>query len=126
MERDEDRQYFVRGKMSGGSLGIRTGSYGTLPQNGGSSHHILSPYRKPSRASISGSREKERCLSSIYKCLGRRKVGMLILVVFALLAFITGFFSTTRGLLCYYSFPSNCLCLSSQNKIVQFHEVIEL
>lgn len=99
LERDEDRRYLVRGKMSGGSLGIRTGSYGTLPQhpqNGGSSFQNLSPYRKPSRASHSGSREKERCLSSTYKCLSRRKVGMLILVVFALLAFITGFFSISR------------------------------
>lgn len=126
MERDEDRQYFVRGKMSGGSLGIRTGSYGTLAQNGGSSHQILSPFRKPSRASVSGSREKERYLLSIYKCLGRRKVGMLILVVFALLAFITGFFSTTRGLLCYYLFLLTVLFLSSQNKIWHFDEVIQL
>lgn len=104
-KRDEDKNYLVRGKMTGGSLGLRTGSYGTLqqlPQNGSFSPQNLFPHRKPSRASLSSSREKERYLPCLCKCLGRRKVGMLILVVFAVFGSITGFFTISRGLLCYH------------------------
>lgn len=81
--------------MSGVSLGGRTVSNGSLPnavlqtQN---SFHI----RKPSRVSLSSSREKERFLPCICRHLGRRKVGMLILIVFAVLIFLSGFIAVTK------------------------------
>lgn len=88
--------------MTRESLGLRTGSYGSLQQN--TNNEMLRPYnnsniffvRKPQRMSNSGSREKERFLPSICKYLGRKKVGMLILFSLALLAFLTGFFTVNR------------------------------
>ncbi|KAI8552563.1 hypothetical protein RHMOL_Rhmol06G0276500 [Rhododendron molle] len=84
--------------MTGGSLGLRTGSYGSLHlgQNGVLQTQNSFIVRKPSRMSLSGSREKERFLHLIWRYLGRRKVGMLILAVFALLAFLTGFITVHK------------------------------
>uniref|UniRef100_A0A5B7BDK8 TOD1/MUCI70 glycosyltransferase-like domain-containing protein n=1 Tax=Davidia involucrata TaxID=16924 RepID=A0A5B7BDK8_DAVIN len=85
--------------MTGGSLGLRTGSYGSLQQqaqNGVLQTQNLFALRKPSKMSLSGSREKERFLPLICRYLGRRKVGMLILAAFALLAFMTGFFTVNK------------------------------
>ncbi|KAK3005692.1 hypothetical protein RJ639_017618 [Escallonia herrerae] len=48
--------------MTGGSLGLRTGSYGSLQQqvqNGGLQAQHLFVVRRPSKMSLSGSREKE-------------------------------------------------------------------
>lgn len=89
--------------MTGGSLGLRTGSYGSLHQgqNGVLQTQNSFIVRKPSRMTLSGSREKERFLHLIWRYLGRRKVGMLILAVFALLAFLTGFITVNKGLLPY-------------------------
>lgn len=98
---DEGESSGVGSTMTGGSLGLRTGSYGSLQQqaqNGGLQAHNLFISRKPSKLSLSGTREKERFVCCLFRHLGRRKVGMLILVSFALLAFMAGFFSVNRGL----------------------------
>ncbi|XP_059661511.1 probable hexosyltransferase MUCI70 [Cornus florida] len=79
--------------MTGGSLGLRTGSYGSLQQlNGVLRTQNSFTLRKSPKMCLFGSRVKERFLAFTYRYLGKRKVGMLVLVVFALLAFMTGFF----------------------------------
>lgn len=83
------------GTMTGVSLGIRISSYGSL-QNAVVQTKNPFTIRKPSRVSLSGTREKERVLSCIFRHLSRRKVGMLILVVFALLIFLTGFIAVNK------------------------------
>ncbi|KAK4484716.1 hypothetical protein RD792_007308 [Penstemon davidsonii] len=86
--------------MTGVSLGLRTsGSYGSLQQqiqNGGLQPQNLYIPRRPSKTSLNGSKEKERFFTKIFRFLSRKKVGMLILVVFALLAFMTGFFTVNK------------------------------
>ncbi|KAG8364938.1 hypothetical protein BUALT_Bualt18G0050700 [Buddleja alternifolia] len=85
--------------MTGGSLLLRTLSLGSLqqqPQNGGLQPQNPYIFRKPSKTSLNGSREKERFFSFTFRYLSRRKVGMLILAVFALLAFLTGFFTVNK------------------------------
>ncbi|KAE8733614.1 putative ubiquitin-conjugating enzyme E2 24-like [Hibiscus syriacus] len=91
--------------MTGRSLGLRTGSYGSLPSiknviaGGGRFLHSKSfgSARKNSIMMLSGSREKERSLSSVwYRCLGRRKVSMLLLVSLALLVFVLGSFLVNK------------------------------
>ncbi|XP_016581223.2 probable hexosyltransferase MUCI70 isoform X2 [Capsicum annuum] len=80
--------------MTGWSLGLRTGSDGSLQQlaQNGVYHSQNSFFsRKGSKTSLSGFREKEKWLPSICRFLVRKQVGMLILVVFALLAFVVGF-----------------------------------
>ncbi|XP_057980021.1 probable hexosyltransferase MUCI70 isoform X2 [Malania oleifera] len=87
--------------MTGGALGLRTGSYGSLQlqtYNGAlraQSTAIL--VRKPSKLLLSSSREKERLLPLICRYLGRRRIGMLVLVVFALLMFVASFFTVDKG-----------------------------
>ncbi|MBA0721773.1 hypothetical protein Golax_009278, partial [Gossypium laxum] len=85
--------------MTGGSLGVRTWSYGTLPAiNGvipGDEKLLLSKslvnVRKNSTKMFSGFREKERSLPSVWcRCLGCRKISMLLLIAFALLVFVLG------------------------------------
>lgn len=87
--------------MTGGSLGLRlSGSSGSLQQqaqNGGFQLQNLYFPRRSSKTSLTGYREKERFLPSTFRYLSRRKVGMLILAVFALLAFMTGFFTVNKG-----------------------------
>ncbi|KAJ8485251.1 hypothetical protein OPV22_017736 [Ensete ventricosum] len=82
--------------MTGGSLGLRSGSYGSLQQQLQSGAALPTqspplPARKTSKMSLSGSREKERILPRIFKFAGRRKVGMLLLLVAsaAVLSFIS-------------------------------------
>ncbi|XP_072966534.1 probable hexosyltransferase MUCI70 isoform X1 [Typha angustifolia] len=91
----------MEGTMTGGSLGLRSGSYGSLQQqqlhNGVAASPILSPplsVRKP-KMLISGSREKERILQRICKIVGRRKVGMLLLLI-ACAAVFCSLFSIVR------------------------------
>lgn len=81
--------------MTGGSLGLRTGSYGSL-HNGVLRTQTSFIARKPSKMLLSSSREKERAVPSICRYLGRGRVVMLILFVFALLAFISGFFTANK------------------------------
>ncbi|KAF5960217.1 hypothetical protein HYC85_001426 [Camellia sinensis] len=93
--------------MTGGSLGLRTASYGSMQQPQNDVFQILNSFnvRKPSKMPLSGLREKERFLPFICRYLGRRNVGMLILVALALLAFLIGFITVNKvansGLLTY-------------------------
>ncbi|XP_042389791.1 probable hexosyltransferase MUCI70 isoform X1 [Zingiber officinale] len=78
--------------MTGVSLGVRSGSYGSLQQqtqNGSLFLSQLQPVtvRKPAKMSLSGSREKERIWVRICKFAGRRKVGMLLLLVVSVAVF---------------------------------------
>lgn len=86
--------------MTGGSLGLRTGSYGSLQNTnsviaggGGLLHSKSFTIRKSSIKMLSASREKERSLPFVWcRYLGRRKVSMLLLIAFALLVFVLGSF----------------------------------
>ncbi|CAH9108033.1 unnamed protein product [Cuscuta epithymum] len=84
--------------MTGVSLGVRTGSYGSLQQAQNEMLHTQNFFilRKTPKMSLSGSREKERFLPYICRILLRRQVGMLILVTFALLVFTTGFLTVNK------------------------------
>lgn len=85
------------------SLGLRTGSYGSLQlqqSNGVLQNHTSYVFpRKSSKVLLSSYREKERerCIPFICRYLCRGKVGMVILVVFALLVFASGFFTVNKG-----------------------------
>ncbi|KAI4333664.1 hypothetical protein L6164_018444 [Bauhinia variegata] len=85
--------------MTGGSLGIRTGSYGSLQLQNAVSHvHATTTLvRKSSRSSFSSSREKERLCPCICRYLARAKVSMLLMVAFALFIFINGSFTFHKG-----------------------------
>lgn len=91
--------------MTGGPLGLRTGSYGSLPQqqttNGVARGQNFIVVRKPAKMSLSGSREKERLFSYILRQLVRRNVVMVILLITAFAFCMTGFFKVNKGL--YYS-----------------------
>uniref|UniRef100_A0A7C9EV00 TOD1/MUCI70 glycosyltransferase-like domain-containing protein n=1 Tax=Opuntia streptacantha TaxID=393608 RepID=A0A7C9EV00_OPUST len=84
------------------SLGLRTGSYGSLQpqQSNDVFQNHASPLfsRKPSKLVLSGHREKEKekCISFMCRYLCRRKVGMVILVGLALLGFAFGFFTVNK------------------------------
>ncbi|KAK6132685.1 hypothetical protein DH2020_033568 [Rehmannia glutinosa] len=86
--------------MTGGSLGLRlSGSFGSLQQQ--AQNGVLQPQdlyltRRSSKTSLTGYREKERFFSSTFRYLSRRKVGMLILAAFAIVAFMTGFFTVNK------------------------------
>ncbi|TYI42128.1 hypothetical protein ES332_A01G076400v1 [Gossypium tomentosum] len=94
--------------MNGGSLGLRTGSYGLL-QNinraiaGGEISKSLSNVRKSSTKMLSGIREKERPLPNAwYRYIGCRKFSMLLLIAFALLVFALGSFVVNKACpVCY-------------------------
>lgn len=99
-----------RGTMTGGSLGLRSGSYGSLQAqiNGSSAVVAVSPLpthstpppppsaRKPSKMLLPGSRDKERCLAWICKLAGRRRVGMLLLLI-ASAAVLLSFSIVSKG-----------------------------
>ncbi|CAN4102889.1 unnamed protein product [Withania somnifera] len=77
--------------MTGWSLGLRTGSDGSLlqlAQNGKLHSQNSFVLHKGSKTSLAGSREK--FLPSICRFLVRKQFGMLILVAIALLAFVAG------------------------------------
>jgi hypothetical protein len=98
--------------MTGGSLGLRMGSYGSLQQqiqNGFLPATQATPMlvRKPTKMFFSSSREKERLLLFICRYAGRRRVAMLLLVVLALLVFVFGSSMVNKGLFFYpHSFSS--------------------
>ncbi|XP_077251053.1 putative hexosyltransferase MUCI70 [Tasmannia lanceolata] len=80
--------------MTGGSLGLRTGSYGSLQQQ--LQNSVVLPIqttpivvRKPSKMLLSGSREKEKFLPWICKIASRRRVGMLLLVLVSVVVFMS-------------------------------------
>ncbi|PPS08067.1 hypothetical protein GOBAR_AA12580 [Gossypium barbadense] len=91
--------------MTGGSLGLRAGSYGSLPNiknviaGGGRLLHSKSfgSVRKNPIMMLSGTREKERSFPSIwYRYLGRRKISMLLMVALAVLVFVLGSFVVNK------------------------------
>ncbi|GAB4849512.1 hypothetical protein Ancab_004306 [Ancistrocladus abbreviatus] len=86
--------------MTGKSLEFRTGSYGSLQQqqsNGVLHNHATALLiRKNSKVLLSNYREKERFVLYACRYLCRRRVGMVILVSFAFLAFLSGFFTINK------------------------------
>ncbi|CAJ1957195.1 unnamed protein product [Sphenostylis stenocarpa] len=80
--------------MSGVSLGVRTGSYGTL-QN--SNVFVPMLVRRPSKTLLYNPREKERGFFSICRLLGRGKVGMLLIFALGLCVFVFGCFTVYKG-----------------------------
>ncbi|KAL2331429.1 hypothetical protein Fmac_019010 [Flemingia macrophylla] len=80
--------------MSGVSVGVRTGSYGSLLQNGNVSPLLV---RRPSKALLYNPREKERGFTFVCRLLGRGKVAMLLMLVLALCLFIFGCFTVYKG-----------------------------
>lgn len=86
--------------MTGGSLGLRTGSYASLHQqlqngalqNSGASLLV----HKPSKTNLSSSRERERVMPLFCRYFGRRRVAMLLLFILALLVFVFGSFAVSR------------------------------
>lgn len=96
---DEEQNSEIRTTMTGVSLDLRTQSYGspTQQQQNGS---LQTPNgfigRKPSRMSLAGSREKDKFLPFMCRYLSRKKVVMMVLVSFALMAFLSGFFTANR------------------------------
>lgn len=99
---DERTASGLGGTMTGASLGLRSGSYGSVQQPSGALLSTQSPpylFRKPSKISLSGPRERERILPRICNFAGRRKVRMLLLLVAsaAVLSFIT---VVSKGLAC--------------------------
>ncbi|RZB77125.1 hypothetical protein D0Y65_035188 [Glycine soja] len=82
--------------MTGVSLGVRTGSYGTLQQNG-----TVSPkpmlVRRPSKTLLYNPREKERGFFFFCRLLGRGKVAMLLMLALGLCVFVFGCFTVYRG-----------------------------
>ncbi|XP_071697845.1 probable hexosyltransferase MUCI70 [Rutidosis leptorrhynchoides] len=84
--------------MTGVSLDFRTQSYGSPQQVQNGSLQTQNGFivRKASRMSLTGSREKDKFLPFLCRYLTRKKVLMMILGSFALLAFVSGFFSANR------------------------------
>ncbi|KAI7733373.1 hypothetical protein M8C21_018625, partial [Ambrosia artemisiifolia] len=85
--------------MTGLSLDLRTQSYGSpqQPQNGSlQTQNGFASARKPSRMSLTGSREKDKLLPFLCRYLSRKKIVMMVLGLFALMAFLSGFFNANR------------------------------
>lgn len=99
-KRDED-YLGVGDTMTGASLGLRTsassGSLQLQAQSEGLQSQNLYIVRKTSKIYGSGAREKGRFLTCIFRYSSRRKIGMLILIVFAILAFMTGCITVHSG-----------------------------
>ncbi|TKY49107.1 hypothetical protein E2542_SST26533 [Spatholobus suberectus] len=79
--------------MTGVSLGVRTGSYGSL-QNGNVLPILV---RRPSKALLHNPREKERGFPFICRLLGRGKVAMLLMLGLGLCLFVFGCFTVYKG-----------------------------
>lgn len=98
--------------MTSVSLGLRaSGSYGSLQsqaQNGVSLHQSIYIPRRHSKTSLTGYREKERVFPFAFRCLSRRKVGLVVLVVFALFGFMTGIFKVNKGWMADTVLYSSC------------------
>lgn len=95
---DEERNCEIRITMTGVSLDLRTQSYGSPQQVQNGSLQTQNGFiaRKASRMSLTGSREKDKFLPFLCRYLSRKKVVMIILGSFALLAFLSGFFTANR------------------------------
>ncbi|XP_038897641.1 uncharacterized protein LOC120085624 isoform X3 [Benincasa hispida] len=86
--------------MTGGSFGLRTGSYASLHQQlqndalQNSATSLL--VHKLSKTNLSSSRERERVIPLCCRYFGRRRVAMLLLFILALLVFVFGSFAVSR------------------------------
>ncbi|KAK1367097.1 hypothetical protein POM88_042658 [Heracleum sosnowskyi] len=92
--------------MTGVSLGLRTGSYGSFLRQQGTNGVVCAQnfivVRKPAKMSLSGSREKERVIPYVLRQLFRRNVVMVILLITAFAFCMTGFFKVNRACpVCY-------------------------
>ncbi|XP_077229428.1 tRNA (met) cytidine acetyltransferase, putative (DUF616) isoform X2 [Tasmannia lanceolata] len=75
--------------MTGGSLGLRTGSYGSLQNNAVLPIQTTPIFaRKPSKMLLSGSRDKEKFLPWIRKIVGRRRVVLSFLLLFPVAVYL--------------------------------------
>lgn len=84
--------------MTGVSLGLRTSSNGSLQliQNGnGLQVPVL--VRRSSKALLYNPKEKERGCPYICRHLGRGRVAMLLMLLFALFIFVFGCFTLYKG-----------------------------
>lgn len=92
--------------MTGGSLGLRTGSYGSLQQH--LQNSAILPIqttppigRKPAKMLMSGPRDKEKILQWLCKIAARRRVMMLMmpfLVLVSVALFIVLMSTVGKGL----------------------------
>lgn len=89
--------------MTGGSLGLRSGSYGSLQQLHNPVFFQALPInstpvsvRKNSKMLLPGAREKERRLSSVCKLASSRKVGMLLLLIISIAVLLSFFYAVTK------------------------------
>ncbi|KAF5178512.1 strawberry notch protein [Thalictrum thalictroides] len=86
--------------MTGGSLGQRAASYGSLPplQNSVILPLYTTPVvvRKPPKMLLSNSREKEKLIPRICKFVGRRRVGMLLLLVVSVVVLMSLLSAVTK------------------------------
>jgi len=103
--------------MSGGSLGIRSGSYGSLEkQQQLLQHNGVSPIqsaRKPSKML----KDKDRFFHWIFKFAGRKKVGMLFLFAISAAVFIWVLYLGKGSPLSLLPFISNFLVLVINNNV---------
>ncbi|CAK7327641.1 unnamed protein product [Dovyalis caffra] len=105
--------------MNGVSLGQR-GSYGSLPCYGKLSNFARKP--SPKMLPVS-SRDKERVLLVVCRCLGRRRVAMLLLVALALLVFIWGSFTVSKETTSPTVRPTDSIHFDN-NDIVSHHSIV--
>lgn len=105
--------------MTGGSLGLRSGSYGSLQQVHNNAAIALPinttppvSVRKNSKMLLPGYREKDRRLSWICKLASRKKVGMSLLVIISIAVVLSFLFSISKGLNFFALFV--CLVIGSE------------
>lgn len=88
--------------MTGASLGSRTASYGSLQQQSqkGVLHiRATSIFVRKNTKPLTSLREKEKCRHFICCHFGLRKVAVLLLVALAILVFVFGTYTGSRGML---------------------------
>ncbi|KAK6934254.1 Protein of unknown function DUF616 [Dillenia turbinata] len=89
--------------MTGGSLGLRTGSYGSLQQTLHIHNGVLqcttsiSGRKSSTKMLVSYTKEKEKARPNIWRYLHRRRVAMVSLVMLAALVFISGSNIISKG-----------------------------
>lgn len=103
---DEKDTLGFGGTISSGSLGLRTGSCGSLQQNLQSSV-IMSNQTTPiggrkSSKLLSGSREKEKFLPRIFRGSSKRQLAMLYLLPLSVTLFFILMLSFSKGRLCEF------------------------
>ncbi|KAJ0624332.1 hypothetical protein HanOQP8_Chr01g0031701 [Helianthus annuus] len=114
-------------------LDLRPQSYGSpqQPQNGSlKTQNGFATARKPSRMSLTSSRENYKFLPFLCRYLNRKKIVMRILGLFALMAFLSAFFNANSACpVCYLSVeetiastPSTTSASPVLQHLTYFHE----